>query len=171
MNAPMAYTIVPVGHRMIGIIMEEKYITQVLLAGSRPALLARLKQMLPHPIYKKSPAVEKAFTDYLQGRKSYINVPFKLYGVTKLQKRILQETRKIPYGQCVFYGTIAKKIGNKHLSRVVGSSLAKNPIPLIIPCHRVIRADGNRGGFMGNLIDRTGWKKLLLMIEQESTKI
>jgi O-6-methylguanine DNA methyltransferase len=63
-------------------------------------------------------------------------------------KRVLEETRKIPKGKVATYGEIAARIGAPGSSRAVGNALGRNPLPLIIPCHRVIKSDGRVGGFM-----------------------
>jgi O-6-methylguanine DNA methyltransferase len=63
-------------------------------------------------------------------------------------RRVLEETRKIPKGKVATYGEIADRIGSPGGSRAVGNALGRNPLPLIIPCHRVVKADGRVGGFM-----------------------
>ncbi|MDG6243914.1 MAG: methylated-DNA--[protein]-cysteine S-methyltransferase [Methanolobus sp.] len=71
-----------------------------------------------------------------------------LLGLTDFQRLVLEEVRKIPYGQTLTYGEIACRIGCKGSSRAVGSALARNPYPIIIPCHRVVSSSGP-GGFCG----------------------
>ena len=63
------------------------------------------------------------------------------------QQIVWEELRKIPYGSTTTYGAIAKTLGDVALSRAVGQAMGANPIPLIIPCHRVLGADGKAGGF------------------------
>lgn len=70
---------------------------------------------------------------------------------TPFQLMVWQALRKIPYGELVSYKTIAKAIGNPNAVRAVGGANAKNPIPIIIPCHRVIGSDGSLTGFGGGL--------------------
>ena len=67
---------------------------------------------------------------------------FSLFGIS-----VLKTCRKIEFGRTVTYGELAEKAGRRNASRAVGSVMAKNPIPLIIPCHRIIRSDGKMGGF------------------------
>ena len=75
---------------------------------------------------------------------------------TPFQLRVWQELRRIPWGQTISYGELARRVGNPKASRAVGQANAVNPIPLIIPCHRVIAADGGLGGYSSGL-DRKRW--------------
>lgn len=77
------------------------------------------------------------------------------------QKRVLLMEQKIPRGLVSTYGRLAKKLGNPRAARAVGTALARNPFPLIIPCHRAIRSDGSLGGYAGGL----AMKKKLLEFE------
>jgi methylated-DNA-[protein]-cysteine S-methyltransferase len=75
---------------------------------------------------------------------------------TPFQLRVWQELRRIPRGQTISYGELARRVGSPKASRAVGQANAVNPIPLIIPCHRVIAADGSLGGYSSGL-DRKRW--------------
>ena len=75
---------------------------------------------------------------------------------TPFQLRVWQELRRIPRGQTISYGELARRVGNPKASRAVGQANAVNPIPLIIPCHRVIAADGSLGGYSSGP-DRKRW--------------
>ena len=75
---------------------------------------------------------------------------------TPFQVRVWQELRRIPWGQTISYGELARRVGNPRASRAVGQANAVNPIPLIIPCHRVIAADGSLGGYSSGP-DRKRW--------------
>jgi len=69
--------------------------------------------------------------------------------ITELEKEVLYATASIPYGQTASYRDIARAVGNPKAYRFVGNTLAKNPFPVVIPCHRVIKSDGSCGGFGG----------------------
>ena len=75
---------------------------------------------------------------------------------TPFQLRVWQELRRIPWGQAISYIELARRVGNPKASRAVGQANAVNPIPLLVPCHRVIAADGGLGGYSSGL-DRKGW--------------
>ena len=75
------------------------------------------------------------------------DIPLCFDGFSSFGILILKACRKIEFGRTVTYGKLAEKAGRPNASRAVGSVLAKNPMPLIIPCHRIIRSDGKLGGF------------------------
>lgn len=79
----------------------------------------------------------------------------------RFQQRVLLMERRIPRGRVSTYGRLARKLGNPRAARAVGTALARNPFPLIIPCHRTIRSDGSLGGYAGGI----KMKKRLLEIE------
>ena len=70
-----------------------------------------------------------------------------LTGLTDFQLRVLEETLKIPFGKVRTYSWIASRVGSPDAMRAVGSALRKNPYPLLIPCHRVVRAEGDIGRY------------------------
>lgn len=70
---------------------------------------------------------------------------------TPFQGRVLEELRKVPYGRTVTYGELARRVGNPRASRAVGMANGRNPLPIVIPCHRVIGADGSLTGFGGGI--------------------
>lgn len=100
---------------------------------------------------------------YCQGRLTKFNLPLHLHG-TDFQKKVWNTLAEIPYGEVRTYGEIAKMIGNRNASRAVGMANHRNPVPLIIPCHRVIGANGSLGGFAHGL----SMKKTLLTFEKRT---
>lgn len=84
---------------------------------------------------------------YLKGQRIDFDVEVDLSDLPEFTRRVLEETKLIPYGETRSYIDLARRLGYKGAARAVGQALARNPIPLIIPCHRVIRADGTLGGF------------------------
>ena len=85
-----------------------------------------------------------------------------LQNLTGLQIRVLQETASNPYGSVRSYGEIAERIGRPKAARFIGATMARNPFPIVIPCHRVIGAKGRLGGYGGGL----ELKKRLLELEK-----
>ena len=88
--------------------------------------------------------------EYLEGRRRHFDLPLDLGGTTPFRMRVLEELKRIPFGATVTYGEIAARIGCPS-PRAVGQAVARNPIPIIIPCHRVVARDGRLGGFTGGL--------------------
>ena len=87
-----------------------------------------------------------------------------LTGLTSLQQRVLKTVGTIPHGSTQTYGQIARRIDRPKAYRFVGATMQRNPFPLVIPCHRVIRTDGSLGGFGGGVT----LKKRLLALEKGS---
>lgn len=89
------------------------------------------------------------------------DIPVDLSDSTAFERRVYEATRRIPFGKVATYGQIAKAIGKPKAPRAVGQALGKNPIAIVIPCHRVVASDGSLGGFTGGL----SWKRKLLRHE------
>ncbi len=107
-------------------------------------------------LYRLSLQLER----YLQGENVSFDIPYILRG-TAFQVRVWQELMKIPYGQTRTYGEIAERTGGVNKARAVGGACNKNPLAIIIPCHRVVGRGGKLVGFGGGL----GLKKKLLDLE------
>jgi O-6-methylguanine DNA methyltransferase len=88
--------------------------------------------------------------EYLQGKRRTFDLELDLTG-TEFQKEVWRATEKIPYGEIRSYGEIAQSIGRPRSARAVGGALHVNPVPLVIPCHRVIGKNGSLVGFGGGL--------------------
>ncbi|MBR6163209.1 methylated-DNA--[bacterium] len=88
----------------------------------------------------------KELDEYFKGKRKTFSLPLNPKG-TPFQKRVWEELRKIPYGKTVSYQDIALRLGNKNLTRAVGGANNKNPIIILIPCHRVIGKNGTLTGF------------------------
>ena len=89
--------------------------------------------------------------EYLAGRRRAFDLPLDLAGVTPFHRTALRVCGEIPYGQTRTYTDLALALGRPGGARAVGNAMARNPIPLIYPCHRVLRTDGSLGGFRGGL--------------------
>jgi methylated-DNA-[protein]-cysteine S-methyltransferase len=115
---------------------------------------------------KMYPDIQKSIKSYYKGRYAElkkVRFMLKWEELTDFSKKILNVCKKIPPGQTITYSQLAKKAGFEKAARAAGSVLAKNPLPLIIPCHRVIRSDGK----IGNFSAAGGSKTKKKMIEYE----
>ncbi len=104
-------------------------------------------------------------TEYFDGERKEFDLPLSLAG-TEFQLRVLDELRRIPYGETTSYGDIAARIGKPKAMRAVGAANGRNPIPIIVPCHRVIGSSGDLTGFGGGL----DAKQALLQLEAENSE-
>ena len=121
----------------------------------------------PDWIYSEKPFAEAArqLTDYFAGSLKTFDLPLKPTG-TEFQLAVLDELQKIPYGTTTSYGDIAERIGRPKAVRAVGAANGRNPLPIIIPCHRVVGSSGDLTGFGGGLPT----KKALLRLEMEHSQ-
>lgn len=100
-------------------------------------------------------AAVRQLTEYFAGARRKFNLPLRLEG-TAFQQRVWQELTEIRYGETWSYGQLARRIGNPSASRAVGLANGSNPISILVPCHRVIGADGSLTGYGGGL-ERKRW--------------
>ena len=110
-------------------------------------------------------AAQEQLTSYFAGERKAFDLPLRPNG-TEFQLRVLDELQKIPYGTTASYGDIASRIGRPKAVRAVGAANGRNPLPIIIPCHRVIGASGKLIGFGGGIPT----KKALLKLELEHSQ-
>lgn len=105
--------------------------------------------------------VTTELNNYLNGKSIQNMPPLDLSAGTPFQQRVWKALMEIPSGNTMSYNEIAAKIGKPQGARAVGLACGANPIPIFIPCHRVLKSDGSLGGFSAGLT----WKKILLTIE------
>ena len=120
----------------------------------------------PEWIYNERPLAKarQQLTEYFAGQRKDFDLPLSLHG-TEFQLLVLEELKTIPYGETTSYGDIAKRIGRPKAVRAVGAANGRNPIPIIVPCHRVIGSSGDLTGFGGGLDTKTA----LLRLEAENS--
>jgi methylated-DNA-[protein]-cysteine S-methyltransferase len=104
---------------------------------------------------------KKQLDEYFKGKRDQFDVPLFFSG-TVFQKKVWRALMRIPYGQTLSYGELAREIGKPKAARAVGMANNKNPLCIIVPCHRVIGADGSLTGYAGGL-DKKKW---LLKLEK-----
>jgi methylated-DNA-[protein]-cysteine S-methyltransferase len=135
--------------RKVFVASTEKGVCMVDFLTSEKTFLKRLKGQLPGKIIRddrKNKEVLSQLKKYLEGKLRRFDCPLD-FGGTPFEKKVWSELAKIPYGQTRSYKEIAKAIGHPKAFRAVGNANGKNPLPLIIPCHRVIESNGGLGGF------------------------
>ena len=101
--------------------------------------------------------------EYFTGQRLTFDLPLDLSALTRFQREVAAVTRRIPPGQTWTYRQVAQKMGRPNSARPVGQALARNPVPIIIPCHRVIASDGSLRGYSGG----SGLKSKLWLLRHE----
>lgn len=86
---------------------------------------------------------------YFAGKLTSFSIPVDFSGVSNFTRKVLVATATIPYGETASYGEIAKMIDMPGATQAVGNALGANPVPIVVPCHRVVRSDGSMGWFTG----------------------
>jgi len=122
------------------------------------------RRWLDAPRLKRGPVSAAAqVEEYLAGRRQTFDLPLALMG-TDFQKRVWKAMSRIPYGRTGTYGQVARQVGRPAAARAVGAACAANPLPLVVPCHRVVGRNNALTGFGGGL----AWKQWLLDLETKS---
>lgn len=141
----------PIGE--IWIAGSEQGLLKIDLRMSEEHFLADLRKITPSkPIRDamKFTNIEGRLEEYFRRNKVIFDIPLDLRG-TEFQRDVWRAIYKIPYGRLSSYGRIAEEIGRPRAVRAVGNAVGANPLPIVIPCHRIIRADGGLGGYGGGI--------------------
>jgi methylated-DNA-[protein]-cysteine S-methyltransferase len=123
------------------------------------SVLERLaRKVSPRIVEASAPLdpVRGELEEYFAGRRREFRVPLDWMLIRAFGRRVLQVTSEIPYGGVLSYGEVAAEAGSPRGSRAAGNALGSNPIPIVIPCHRVLRAGGALGGYGGG-VERKRW--------------
>lgn len=143
-------------------------IVKISLSGrSERSFLSSLAALLGHLDARARPdgaglkILGRQLLQYFQGERREFTLPVDLLTLTPFQHRVLEETSRVPFGRVVPYGEIARSMRVPGAARAVGNALGRNPVPILIPCHRVVASDGTIGGFTGG----TRLKRKLLAVE------
>ena len=156
-------SVFPTAFGWCGLIAGEKELKRLILPlQSEKRVISQLAS-LPHEKNNLLKEAQEMIRDYFEGKKVPFDLPLDCSGFSPFQTKVYGLTRMIPYGKVKTYGEIAREIETPNASRAVGSALGRNPLPLFIPCHRVIRKDRSLGGF--SCPDGVFMKERLLKLE------
>ena len=139
-------------------------------AGLHHIIFAHSKRAKPDPDWREDPKplqeTIRQLRAYFAGELETFELPLAPEG-TVFQRAVWRQLCDIPFGETISYGELAKRVGNPKASRAVGAANGQNPIPVVIPCHRVIGSDGKLTGFGGGL----PIKEKLLALEQRQFRL
>jgi AraC family transcriptional regulator of adaptative response/methylated-DNA-[protein]-cysteine methyltransferase len=161
-----AVTTTPLGELLVA--ATDRGICFVSLGEQREALVEKLHREFPaaDAIEHCEPVMHSAvrtIVDWIAGKEPHINLPLDIRA-TAFQRRVWEELQRIPLGETRSYSEIARALGQPQAQRAVGHACASNPVPLIVPCHRVVRGDGELGGY------RLGTERKRRLLEREGAR-
>jgi O-6-methylguanine DNA methyltransferase len=113
---------------------------------------------------KRSPRLRNArrqLTEFLRGKRATFELPLDVSDGTAFQRRVWRTLQRVPYGKLRSYQWVALRVGGRRYARAVGNAVGANPIPIMIPCHRIVAHDASLGGFSGGV----AMKRKLLALE------
>jgi methylated-DNA-[protein]-cysteine S-methyltransferase len=167
MRAPVYYEVAP--STSIGpvyVAVSERGLLAVRFGLSEREFVAALQRQTGQAPQRSSARAGRAarqVTEYLAGRRTSFDLPVDLSAVTDFQRQVLLAACQIPRGQVSTYTAIAQRLGKPGAARAVGQALSRNPVPIVVPCHRVLAADGSLRGYLGSRGTET--KERLLQLE------
>jgi O-6-methylguanine DNA methyltransferase len=150
----------------VGISETAKGIDAIALPkGSKRAIESDLRAMSVEPVELGESArlevARRQLLDYLAGARSTFDVPLYLSRGTPFQRNVWRVLQRVPYGKLRSYQWIAARVGGRHHARAVGNAVGANPLPIVVPCHRIVAQDASLGGFSCGL----PMKRKLLALE------
>lgn len=119
------------------------------------------RELLPEKDDGELEPERRQLEEYFEGKRERFDLPVDIRWGTPFQRKVLEAANDIPFGQCACYSDIAERIGHPNAQRAVGNALGKNPVAIVVPCHRVVASGGGLGGYTGGL----DIKKTLMDIE------
>jgi len=152
----------PVGSLLVAV--TDRGVCRISFDSEPEHSLEQLARVYGPRVLRSSPPVERLrreLDEYFEGRRREFDIAIDVRGVPDYYQRVLAELARVEYGSTTTYGALAARTGNPRAARAVGTVMNRNPIPIVLPCHRVIGASGSLTGYGGGL-DR---KEHLLRLE------
>lgn len=129
---------------------DEAFVARMRQGGADVSHVARIDDAEP-AVRQHLERAARELEEYFGGRRSRFDIPLDWGPMPPFQRAVLEATAAVPFGHVDTYAGIARRIGKPKATRAVGNALGRNPIPVIVPCHRVIRSDATLGGYTGGL--------------------
>ena len=145
----MDYSIFKTTWGFFGLVADGKRLLGTFLPDTEQRVLAAIRRHWPDATEHADalPPFRRQVIDYFEGKRKTFNVDIDVSHMTPFRQAVIEACRRIPYGQTASYGDLARAAGNPGAARAAGSTMACNPLPLVVPCHRVLCSDGTIGGF------------------------
>ena len=144
-----AYAFVPTEFGLFGFVARDNRIVATYLPGPKTGITRLIAQDYPEAAKRPGllPRFQKKVGRYFNGETVRFDESLDLADQPPFRRKVLEQCRRIPYGTTASYGDLARAAGSPGAARAVGSAMAHNPMPLLVPCHRVLCANGSIGGF------------------------
>ena len=160
----VAYDLVdsPIGSLLVAV--SERGVCRIAFEPEADEELDRLAARLGPRVLRASRRVEpvrRQLGEYFEGQRRVFELDYDLAGIPAFQQEVLHELVRVPYSETATYGGLAARIGRPRAARAVGGALNRNPVPIVVPCHRIVGSTGSLVGYGGGL-DR---KRALLTLE------
>jgi methylated-DNA-[protein]-cysteine S-methyltransferase len=126
---------------LLSLVFSGKGLAEIGFEGERP----------PYPRGRAPESFRKQLSDYFDGTLKEFHQPMQFLSGTDFEQRVWRSLIEVPYGETRTYKWLAERIGNPKAVRAVGHALGSNPIPIVLPCHRIIGSDGSLVGYTGGL--------------------
>jgi methylated-DNA-[protein]-cysteine S-methyltransferase len=162
LDVAFATTDSPLGRLLVAV--TPRGLARVAFAEEEPhEVLERLARELSPRILESAKATEeirRELDEYFARRRTEFDVPVDRRLIHGIARDVLRMTARIPFGGVATYGEVARRLGRPRAARAVGNALGSNPIPIVIPCHRVLRAGGEIGGYGGGPLRKASLLRL-----------
>jgi methylated-DNA-[protein]-cysteine S-methyltransferase len=154
-----SYTTIPSPKGDLMLVASESKLTHIhfVRPGRTPTIEKDWKRDPQHPVLREA---TKQLNEFFAGKRTKFTIPLHFDG-TDFQQRVWQQIARIPHGKTISYSELATRAGKPSAVRAAGSNTGKNPLAIVIPCHRIMGKDGTMTGFGGGL----EWKRYLLELE------
>jgi methylated-DNA-[protein]-cysteine S-methyltransferase len=162
----LAYDVLATRLGPVYVACTEYGLARVQIGGSPAAWRRQLRRGFSAAAEKRPAAIRRTtaqIREYLRGKRRSFRVRIDWRAASPFQRRVLRAALRIPYGRVSTYGQVAIAVGNPRAARAVGGALGANPVPLVVPCHRVIASGGGLGGY--SAAGGVGVKRRLLRME------
>lgn len=163
------HTIVETSLVRVVLIANDRGLSRLVMSSKRgDALHAWVQREFPEVAHEPDllPGLQQQLRDYFEGKPVRFRVKTDLSEMTPFRRKALEACAAIPHGKTATYGELAERIGSPRAARAIGGAMSSNPLPIVIPCHRVVGCNGHMGGFSAE--QGVPLKRQLLDLEQRA---
>lgn len=123
----------------------------LIFSGEKLTEIGFGQERIPYPKGRAPESLKKQLKGYFEGRTRVFDQDIVFHSGTEFEQKVWLALKEIPYGETRTYKWLAERVGHPKAVRAVGRALSKNPIPIVLPCHRIIESDGSLGGYSGGI--------------------